>query len=62
MLRPSRLIAAISVVIAIAATGCGGSDEETQVSAYPSPGTPAASPQTGITLVGLDPDDPGEVK
>lgn len=63
MLRPPSLIAALLAVVAAVAIGCGGSDDATPtISAFPSPGTPASSPQTTIALVGLDPDDPGEIK
>jgi hypothetical protein len=58
MTRRACLAAATLLVAAVAATGCGNSDSETtSVRAYPSPGTPSASPQTAIALVGLDEDD-----
>ncbi|MDQ2699744.1 MAG: arylsulfotransferase family protein, partial [Actinomycetota bacterium] len=63
MKRPGRLAAVLTIVSCAVAIGCGGSDEKSNdlVSAYPSPGTEVASPQTTISFVGMDADDPGTV-
>lgn len=62
MPRLPRLITGLLLVIAVAAAGCGGSDEASKtISAYPSPGTPSASPVTRIALVGMDSEDPAQV-
>jgi len=49
-------------IVALVIAGCGSSSGNGPISAYPSPGTPTASKDTRISLVGLDLEDPGEIK
>ena len=55
-------VSIVAGVVALAIAGCGSGSETGPINAYPSPGTPTASKDTSIALVGLDPDDPGEIK
>ena len=59
---PGIPVSVLAGIVALVIAGCGSSPETGTVNAYPSPGTPTASKDTRITLVGLDIDDPGEIK
>ena len=62
MLSPRIPVSVLAGIVALALAGCGSSSESGPINAYPSPGTPTASNDTRISLVGLDIDDPGEIK
>jgi len=62
LLSPRIPVSVLAGIVALALAGCGSSSESGPINAYPSPGTPTASNDTRISLVGLDIDDPGEIK
>lgn len=62
MASPGIPVSIVAGILALVIAGCGSSSETGPINAYPSPGTPTASKDTRISLVGLDLDDPGEVK
>ena len=67
--HPYRLLAVIAAALAMVVAGCSSSDStgaggdggSDAVSVYPSPGTEVASPGSQISMVGIDPDDIGEI-
>ncbi len=62
MPSPRIPVSILAGIVALVLAGCGSASETGAISAYPSPGTPTASGQTQISLVGLDPGSPGEIK
>src|SRR5665811_1359005 len=67
--HPYRLLAVIAAALAMVVAGCSSSDStgaggdggSEAVSVYPSPGTEVASHGSQISMVGIDPDDIGEI-
>ena len=58
----ASLAAVFSILIVAGCGGTAGGDSSGPISAYPSPGSSFASPGTQISLVGLDPENPGDIK